>query len=82
MNRLRRTVLMMLALAMAGMCVPALGEISFEGSVVASEKVAVQAPFGGLIDKVYLRPGDLVEIGDAVATIGTTRVYASVDGTV
>lgn len=60
----------------------ALAEISFSGKVVASETAAVLAPFGGLVDEVNLRVGDPVAIGDPVATIATTKVYASADGTV
>lgn len=57
-------------------------EISFEGKVVASETKPVLAPFGGMVDEVALRAGDLVEIGDDVATIATTKVYAAADGIV
>lgn len=57
-------------------------EISFEGKVVASETKPVLAPFGGMVDEVTLRAGDLVEIGDDVATIATTKVYAAADGIV
>lgn len=60
----------------------AYAEISFEGKVVASETKPVLAPFGGMVDEVALRAGDLVEIGDDVATIATTKVYAAADGTV
>lgn len=73
-----------MTLALALMLIPgtALAQISFEGRVIASESVPVIAPFGGLVDKVALRQGDPVAIGDDVATIDTTKVYASADGTV
>lgn len=57
-------------------------EISFEGSVVASETTPVLAPFGGMVDRIRLRVGDRIEIGDDVASIATTKVYAAADGTV
>lgn len=72
------SMLLMLAL----LCPAALAEISFEGKVIASETVAVGAPFGGLVESVALRAGDPVALGDPVATIATTKVYAPADGTV
>ena len=72
-------VAMLAALTLA---VPAHAAISFEGTVVAGDSVAVLAPFGGLIDSVSLRVGDPVGIGDSVATISTTKVYATADGTI
>lgn len=60
----------------------ALGEVSFPGTVISRETVAVSAPFGGLIEKVGLRKGDPIHVGDEVATIKTTKVYAEMDGVV
>lgn len=60
----------------------ALAELSFEGRVVAGEIVPVLAPFGGMVDKIDLRVGDTIEIGDNVASIATSKVYATVDGTI
>lgn len=57
-------------------------EISFEGKVVAGETQPVLAPFGGMVDKIALRTGDKVLVGDPVASIATTKVYATADGTV
>ena len=72
-------LLLAMSVLLAG---PAMAEISFEGRVIASETVPVIAPFGGLVDKVALRTGDPVEIGDPVATISTTKVYATADGVI
>lgn len=77
---IRFAVTAMLLSALA--CAPAQAEISFEGKVIASETVPVLAPFGGLTDEVNLRVGDPVDVGDPVATIATTKVYATADGTV
>ena len=60
----------------------ALAQASFEGTVISSDTVSVSAPFGGLIDKITLRKGDPIHVGDAVATIQTTKVYAETDGIV
>lgn len=60
----------------------ALGEISFPGTVISRETLAVPAPFGGLIEKIDLRKGDAIRVGDEVATIKTTKVYAEMDGIV
>ena len=61
---------------------PALAQLTFQGTVISRETMAVNAPFGGLIDKIPLRKGDPVRVGDAVATIRTTKVYAEMDGIV
>ncbi len=60
----------------------ALAQLSFSGTVISRETVAVSAPFGGLVEDIALRKGDPVHIGDAVATIKTTKVYAEMDGVV
>ena len=60
----------------------AMAEISFTGKVISKETVAVMAPFGGIIDKIAMREGDTLHIGDTVATIQTTKVYALMDGVV
>ena len=77
MKKVLAWVLVLMLTAFGG-----LAEISFKGNVVASEKAAVKSPFGGTVEKLYLRVGDLVEIGDSVARIGTSRVYATAEGKV
>ena len=69
-------------LAALALSMPAHAAISFEGKVVSSESVAVLAPFGGLVDSVGLRVGDPIKLGDSVANISTTKVYATSDGTI
>lgn len=71
----------MLLLSMLLSCA-AQAEISFEGKVVSSETLPVLAPFGGTVDRIALRVGDTIEIGDDVASITTTKAYATADGTV
>ena len=79
-NKLRFCAVMM-ALAML-LGVPALAQVSFQGTVVSSRTIAVNAPFGGIVDEIGLRKGDPIQIGDPVATIRTTKVFADMDGTV
>ena len=72
---------LILALAMlAG--VPALAQVTFQGTVVSSKTITVNAPFGGIVDEISLRKGDPIKIGEPVATIRTTKVFAEMDGTV
>ena len=79
----RKFSLCLLAAVLAVMTgATALASMSFEGKVIASDTVVISAPFGGLIDNVALRKGDVVHVGDAVATIQTTKVYAPMDGTI
>lgn len=60
----------------------ALAETTFDGAVVAGDAVSVTAPFGGTVSSFSLRAGSKIALGDTVATLGTTKVYASADGTI
>ena len=60
----------------------ALADTSFDGSVVSTGASAITAPFGGVVASLSVQAGDRVEVGDVVATIETTKVYASTSGTV
>lgn len=80
-KHIRRAALLAAA-AMALSGAGALAELSFEGRVVAKTTDTVGAPFGGLVDSVAVRAGDTIEIGDPVATLETTKVYATADGVV
>ena len=53
-----------------------------EGTVEPGKAVAVTAPFGGVLLDTPLDAGDIVQIGDVLHTIQTTKVYAPFDGTV
>lgn len=71
------------ALALAAMIpIGALGETVFAGEVTASNTQVIAAPFGGMVEKVSVRVGDSVKIGDPIAVVETTKVYAETDGTV
>lgn len=73
-----------LAIMLALMFLPvlALAETTFDGKVVAGDAVSVTAPFGGTVSNFRLRAGSRISVGDAVATINTTKVYAPADGTI
>ena len=77
---MKRVVALLLALLL--LCVPALAELALDGSVVSGGSETVRAPFGGIVEQILVRAGDLVNLGDTVASIVTTRVYAPQDGTV
>ncbi|MBR2798450.1 MAG: HlyD family efflux transporter periplasmic adaptor subunit [Clostridia bacterium] len=62
--------------------VPALAQVTFQGTVVSSKTITVNAPFGGIVDEITLRKGDPIQLGGPVATIRTTKVFAEMDGTV
>lgn len=78
--KLRICALLVALTVLAG--VPALAQVTFQGTVVSSRTIAVNAPFGGLVDEIDLRKGDPIRVGDPVATIRTTKVFADMDGTV
>lgn len=60
----------------------ALGETVFSGEVTAGNTQVIAAPYGGVVEQVSVRAGDSVKIGDPIAVVETTRVYAMTDGTV
>ena len=57
-------------------------ELALDGSVVSGGAESVRAPIGGVVEDVRLRPGDRIGVGDPVASIVTTKVYAPLDGVV
>ena len=77
---MKKILAMMLALLMLPTLV--LAETTFDGKVVAGDAVSVTAPFGGTVSNFRLRAGSRINVGDAVATINTTKVYAPADGTI
>lgn len=79
----KRFLICLLAVLLAALTgAQALGETSFPGKVISRETLAISAPFGGLIEKIDLRKGDPIHVGDPVVTIKTTKVYAEMDGIV
>ena len=72
--------LAVLALLAAFPC--ALAEETYYGSVVCERTQTVPAPFGGVLEGLTLRKGDLIRTGEPICTIGTTFIYSPVAGTV
>ncbi|MBE5778246.1 MAG: HlyD family efflux transporter periplasmic adaptor subunit [Clostridiales bacterium] len=60
----------------------ALAELSFEGTVVSGASVSISAPFGGTVESMKLREGSVLNAGDVITTISTTKVYAPSAGRV
>lgn len=78
----RITALFLTALLLLTLAPCALAETSFAGKVIPEDTVAVVAPFGGSVEHMFVREGDVVRKGDKVATLSTTPVYATIEGTV
>lgn len=60
----------------------AMASTTFDGTVIAGSTIPVTAPFGGTISGLSIRSGSRISLGDAIAEIQTTKVYAPADGTV
>ena len=73
------SILLLLALLLP---VAAQASTTFDGTVVAGDAVSITAPFGGTINSFRLRAGSRIQLGDVVAEIQTTKVYASADGVI
>lgn len=56
--------------------------ISFSGTVTAGETYEVYAPIGGTVESVDVEVGQQVTAGTVLATLSTTKVYATESGTV
>lgn len=56
--------------------------IAFNGVVAAGDEKQVYAHIGGVVEEVLLEEGQSVKAGEAIATLKTTKVYATTDGTV
>ena len=84
MNIIRKTsVLAALLLTIAsGACAASTVSVSIDGKVAADNSVEIYAPIGGQVDKVSVKAGQNVKEGDSLVTLRTSKVYASVDGTI
>ena len=60
----------------------ALADYEFDASVVCVKPNYVTAAIGGTVAEVPVLAGQLVAEGDVLASLGTTKVYAAVDGDV
>ena len=59
-----------------------LADGTYYGTVICDATMTVTAPFGGVLEGLTLRKGDLIHTGDLICSIATTRVYSPVAGTV
>lgn len=55
-------------------------ESVFYGQVTAEDEKLILAPYSGRLEEVYIRQGNRVAVGDVIATMGTGKVFAQVDG--
>lgn len=83
MKKVTRFAALALALALcAALPAAALADAAYDGTVVSAGAVGVLAPYGGTVGTVYVSQGDEVALGDSLAQVITTKVYAQTDGTV
>ena len=73
------SILMVMAMLIPGM---ALAGESFDGVVIAGDAVPVTAPYGGTVELVSVKQGQLVAPNAEVAELKTSRVIATEDGTI
>ena len=55
-------------------------EMSYDGTVVAGEIIPVLVAYGGQLADIQVEAGDMVEAGQILGEIGTTRNYAPIEG--
>ena len=77
---MKRIGTILLALILCMMMVSATAETTFEATVVAGTTDSITAPFGGTIETFSLREGAVLNAGDHIASVETTKVYAPADG--
>ena len=69
-------------LAVCAMLMGSAGAVSFNGTVAASDTVEIYAPIGGSVESVAVSVGEKVQAGDVLATLETTKIYATEDGVI
>ncbi len=79
---MKRIASVLIAVLIIACMAPALAETAFDGVVVASDSVPVEAPFGAMLEKLYVREGDMIYAGDPIVDLRATGVFAPCDGTV
>ena len=80
---MKRIVTLLVALLMVtATLTAAMAETTFDGVVTNGEQIAVLAPFGGTVSTLSVRAGQEIAFGQEIASVETTKVYASTDGTV
>lgn len=56
--------------------------LSFSGTVAAKDTLEIYVPIGGTVESVQASVGQKVSMGDVLANLRTTKVYASEDGVI
>lgn len=81
--RKHKWMILFLALVVALIPVGAsAASVDLDGTVVGVDAVRVIAPIGGTVEEVPVMAGQLVEAGEGLVQLKTTKVYASESGTV
>lgn len=75
-------MMMTLVFAMGCICVANAETVTLTGTVVCSSTDDVLANVSGTVENVLARAGQKVEVGETLATVATTKVYAQQNGTV
>lgn len=60
----------------------ALASETFDGVVIASQAVTISAPYGGTVESVDVRQGQMLQAGQKILTLSSTKVLASQDGAI
>ena len=82
-NTFRKVLSAMTAgIMLTGGAALAADSISFEGTVAASDTYEIYAAIGGTVKSVEAEVGQMVTAGSVLATLETTKVYATEAGTV
>ena len=55
---------------------------TYEGTTAAASTTAVEAESGGILQSMNVLPGSVVESGDILCEVSTTKVFATEDGVV
>lgn len=79
---MKRIISMGAALCAALALSSASAQTVLPGEVTARTAQVISAPYGGWVNDVRVRVGDSLHIGDPIATLETTKVYAQAEGTV
>lgn len=74
--------LLIFLLAACLMTGTALASETFDGVVIAGQAVTITAPYGGTVESVDVRQGQMLQAGQEIITLSTTKVLASQDGTI
>lgn len=80
-SRILLSLALVFALLVSGAAL-AESDYDFDAKVVCVQPEYVTAAIGGTVASVPVLAGELVSVGDALAALNTTKVYAPADGTV